>query len=189
MPIIRRNRISNLPPAIPDPPSAPTTTDLRATIMQMLQALRNAGLALSPLNFSVAAGGAYTYHSSSNTITAIRDGVTTSGMMVSNSAKVFVQVTFTTPTWLTAACIYVGQFNGAFNMPRNLAIFAGAVTTDTGPSLFTGTLQTIVAMQEFNLSALPAFSTPLSTYTFVFSNSTNGTNISVNEMQLFGVAA
>lgn len=189
MPIIRRNRISNLPPAIADPPSSPTTTDLRAIIIQMLQALRNAGLALSPLNFSVAAGGSYTYNSSSHTITAIRDGVTNSGMMVTNSLKVFVQVSFTSPTWLSAACIYLGQFNGAFNFPRNLAIFAGAVTTDTGTPLFTGTLQTTTAMQEINVSALPAFSTPLSTYTFVFSNSTNGTNISVNEMQLFGVAA
>lgn len=174
------------PVAIPDPPTAPTADQLRVTMMQMLTALRNARLAIPQLTYSVAAGGTYTYNSSSHTISAIRDGVLNSGMMVTNSAKVFVQTTFATPSRLRAIAVYLGQFNGGFNMPRNLAIFAGAVTVDTGIPLYSGTLATVVSAQTIDLSAIPEFDELRSTFTFVFSNSTGGVNVSVNELQLFG---
>lgn len=199
MPVTRAARASTTPPTISNPPSNPTNEQLRTTIVATLDCLRNAGLVsntissrntaqLDPLTYTAINNGSYTYHGTAYTMSALRDGSNTVGMMVTNAAKVFVQVQFSSAVYLNQIQLWLGQFNGNFNTPRALSVFAGAVTSDAGTPLYSGTLATTAALQTINLASDADFDTAHTIYTFVFSNSTGGVNVSVGEMLLWGQA-
>lgn len=182
------NNTGNIPPVLLNPSASATTTELRASIIQILDILRGVGLTLPQRVFTVAGVPGQTYFSAQTTIAAINDGVLTAGMMAVGNPLAFVQVTFQNPIRLTNIHLYLGQQNGAFNIPRRLQIFAGAVAVNTGIPLYDGVLNAVNTLQTIDLTANSEFTTPRSILTFVFSNATDsGTNISVNELQLFGV--
>ncbi|MBD1856712.1 hypothetical protein NDI36_24365, partial [Leptolyngbya boryana FACHB-1624] len=57
-----------------------------------------------------------------------------------------------------------------------------------GTPLYSGTLATVSTVQTINLASDTDFNTAHTIYTFVFSNSTGGVNVSVGEMLLWGQA-
>jgi hypothetical protein len=185
------------PPTIANPSSPTTIEDLRAKVAEILQALRNANI-IAPLQFAARIpsrldaltydpvnNASYTYYSSAYEMPKIRDGVTNAGMMA-NQSKVFVQVQLAASAYLNRIQLYAGQFNGAYNLPKTFRVYEDFVTVDTGIPLYEGTIAVNTSMQSFDVSTIPGFNTPGSTFTFVFFNSSNGTNVSVNELQLFG---
>ncbi|BAY58931.1 hypothetical protein NIES2135_58060 [Leptolyngbya boryana NIES-2135] len=199
MPVTRAARASTTPPTISNPPSNPTNEQLRTTSVAILDCLRNAGLVsntissrntaqLDPLTYTPINNGSYTYHGTAYTMSALRDGSNTVGMMVTNASTVFVQVQFSTAVYLNQVQLWLGQFNGNFNHPRDLSIFAGAVTSTAGTPLYSGTLATVATVQTINLASDTDFNTAHTIYTFVFSNSTGGVNVSVGEMLIWGQA-
>jgi hypothetical protein len=200
MPVTRANKTFTTPPTIPNPPSSPTTGQLRTAVVAVLDCLRNAGIVapatvpsrntsqLDALTYTLLNSGSYLYYAPSYTMNALKDGSNTNGMMVSNAAKVFVQVQFSSDVYLNQIQLYLGQFNGPYNMPRDFSVFAGAVTSDSGTPLYVGRLADTDALQTINLSSNSAFDSPNSTYTFVFSDSPGVGNVSVGELLLAGQA-
>lgn len=75
----------------------------------------------------------YTYNASGNNVNLIYDGnKTNSGVMRSGGGtlgELRILLTFPYPTMLTSFNYWLGQFNGALNMPTSVDVYTGATVT------------------------------------------------------------
>lgn len=201
MPVNRARSSANPPaplPSIANPADPTTIADLRLKVIEILQALRSQGIIapagagtrdrtkLDSLTYTAVNNSSYTYYYWEYNMTSLYDGSYSQGMMA-NESKVFVQVQLSKASHLNRITLYAGQFNGAYNIPRSMKVYAGLVTSDTAAPLYQATIAVSMSQQSFDLSNVAGFDTPSDTYTFVLDNSIN-TAISINEMQLFGQA-
>lgn len=209
MPLVRRGSSSVQPQAsIPDVNDATidgtysteeqaVIQSLRADVNLILDALRAVGILqqvpgrdrtlLQALAYSPANNASYSYYGGSYDMSKLNDGNTSIGM-IANTGKVFVQVVLSGAAFINKLNLYLGQFNGAYNVPRTLKIYSGLVTSDTDPPLFSASLALSADLQSFDLSNVQGFDLASGSYTFVFNNSSDSF-IAVNELQIFGYFA
>lgn len=140
---------------------------------------------LNPLVYIASALENYTYHQNYYTLDKINDGDNTSGVMKTSGGtanQLKVLVTFNTPKTINKITLHLGQFNGYYNAPTELKVYAG--NSDGGNLLLTNsfTSESLIYIDTLSNSS---FAQPLSEYTFVFTNSINN-NVSINELDLFG---
>ena len=124
----------------------------------------------------------YTYWYTDSNVLAINDGNTTSNGVMKAGGGTFgelrVLLTFASPTTLTSFNYWLGQFNGGYNKPTSVDIYTG---------------NTINPSKLIQSSIFPAASGSLaisgasssSTYVFNFKGVDN--NISILELETFGV--
>lgn len=137
---------------------------------------------LNPLIYTASALEDYTYYQN-YTIDKINNDDNASGVMKTSGGtanQLKVLATFTTPRIINKITLYLGQFNGYYNVPAELKIYAGS--NDTGNLLLTKTLIS-EAVINIDTSSNSNFAQALSNYTFVFGGSSQ---ISINELNLFG---
>ncbi|MBW4421546.1 MAG: hypothetical protein KME13_20365 [Myxacorys californica WJT36-NPBG1] len=202
MPLIRSaNQSSNPPPAdspplsVDNPATDATLSALISKVTEILEALRIKGILqdtannrdrtiFSLLSYSPANNNSYSYYFSGSDMLKIIDGNFSDGMMA-NAGKVFIHISLTSSAFINRLELYLGQFNGAYNVPRTFKIYSGFVTSDAASPLFSSTLANTTNLQTLDLSNVLTLDTPSNAYTFVFGDS--GDNyVSINEMRLFG---
>jgi hypothetical protein len=132
--------------------------------------------------YTVEALEAYTYNASGNNPSFIADGnKTTSGLMRSGGGtlgELRLRLTFPYPTLLTSFNYWLGQFNGAFNMPTSVDVYTGATVTPTN-------LKGAISLSGASGVRSIANSEYASQYVFNFKLSGSG-SISVLELETVG---
>lgn len=145
---------------------------------------------LDPLSYTASALENYTYYPGNYTLAAINDNDLTNGTIKTDggaSGYLKVLATFPNPVYLNKLTVYTGQFNGNYNSPQKLEVYAGS--SDTGNALLSSNLDISNGTTNLDTTSNTAFNNSSNQYTFVFSNSTGGNNISVRELDLFGEIA
>jgi hypothetical protein len=124
----------------------------------------------------------YTYNASGNNVNLIADGnKTNSGVMRSGGGtlgELRILLTFPYPTMLTSFNYWLGQFNGAFNMPASVDVYTGVPVT---PANLKGAISLSGATGTRNIPNTE-FSTQ---YVFNFKLPNSG-SISVLELEAVG---
>lgn len=139
----------------------------------------------NPLIYIPSALEAYTYYENYYTLEKINDNDTSSGVMKTGGGtpETFkLLVTFDTARIINQIILHLGQFNGYFNFPAELKIYAG----NGENTLLLATAISQEGVVNIDTSSDSNFAQALSEYTFVFSRVGNN-NISINELDLFGV--
>jgi hypothetical protein len=125
----------------------------------------------------------YTYNAAGNNVNLITDGnKTNSGVMRSGGGtlgELRILLTFPYPTMLTSFNYWLGQFNGAFNMPTAVDVYIGATVA---PANLKGAISLSGATGVRSLNTNTDFSTQ---YVFVFRLPNSG-SISVLELEAVG---
>ncbi|MFN7762548.1 MAG: hypothetical protein ACK5RE_18025 [Pseudanabaena sp.] len=133
-------------------------------------------------SYTVEALEAYTYNASGNNPSFIVDGnKTTSGLMRSGGGtlgELRLRLTFPYPTLLTSFNYWLGQFNGAFNMPTSVDVYTGATVT---PANLKGAISLSGSTGTRNITN----SEYASQYVFNFKLANSG-SISVLELETVG---
>lgn len=138
----------------------------------------------NPLIYIPSASEAYTYHQNYYTLEKINNDDTSSGVMRTGGGtlgKFKLLVTFNTAKIINQITLHLGQFNGFYNAPTELKIYAG----NSESNLLLDTALNQQPIIDIDTSSNPSFAQPLSEYTFVFSR-VGDSNISINELDLFG---
>jgi len=150
---------------------------------------------LNALSYAALNNSSYSYYASTYQMPLLYDGDTSSGMMAQTSVTtdaIYIQVQLSASSYLNQLVFYGGQFNGSYNTPDSIKIYAGLVSAGTTatPLYSNGALTYSTTGQILSLSALAAFDAPLTQLTIAFAlgGSFSG-SISVNEFQIKGYAA
>ena len=155
--------------------------------------LRNTTL-LNAISYAALNNSSYGYYDASYQMPALYDGNTGSGMMaqaIVNAEAIYIQVQLGSSSYLNQLVFYGGQFNGSYNTPDSIKIYAGLVgagTTAT-PIYSNGALIYSTTGQILSLAAVAAFNTPLTQLTIAFALGGQYLYVSVNELQIQGYAA
>lgn len=186
---------SSVPLSVDNPPTNATLAELTSKVTEVLQALRIKGILqetpnnrdrtiFSLLPYSPVNSSSYAYYFPESTMLKLIDGDFTTGMMA-NVGKVFIHISLGNSAFINRVELYLGQFNGTYNVPRTFKIYSGFVTSDNAQPLFSSTLEDTGNLQRLDLSNAIGLDAPSNAYTFVFGDSGNN-YVSINEMQLFG---
>jgi hypothetical protein len=146
---------------------------------------------LNPITYTPTSIGeqAYLFGSDNYNPSKLIDGnINDSGMIadVPNGGAFDMLLTAAQPFYLNQLTIYTGQYNGSYNTPTRLRIYADQALTTL---LYETTLTLYYwGAQTKDLSAVTALDTPLNAYVVVLDQHP-GAYISVLELQLFGATA
>lgn len=151
---------------------------------------RNKAL-LNAVSYSAINNSSYSYYSSTYQMPAMYDGNLTSGVMgqaVVAAEAFYVQVQLGTASFINQLIFYGGQFNGSYNCPDSVKIYAGLVgagTTAT-PLYSNNALTYSTTGQILPLTEITAFDVPFTQLTFAFATAGQYVYASVAELQIRG---
>jgi len=151
---------------------------------------RNTAL-LNAVSYAALNNATYGYYDSLHQMPQLYDGNLTSGMMgqaIVNAEAIYVQVQLATASFVNQLVFYGGQFNGNYNVPDSVKVYAGLVGAGTAatPIYSNGALAYSATGQTLSLAAIAAFDAPFTQLTFAFALGGQYLFVSVNELQIQG---